>query len=561
MSWILQNYLPAGEIVRDLIFLSCLVLACFVPRFAGGIFGRIEKFGSNLAERKLLCIFLLAIAPIVIRLSLLWLIPIPYPVIHDEFSYLLGGDTFAHGRLTNPPHPMSLYLDTIHVNQHPTYQSKYPPAQAAALALGQVIGNPWLGVLFSTAAMCLAVLWMLQGWFPPRWALLGGTLVLLRLGIFGYWMNSYWGGSVAAMGGALVVGALPRLLRQWRMRDALILGMGAVVLVNSRPFEGFFLCLPVFVTLVARLFMRGRPSVKVALSQVVVPLCVVAVLGISFMGYYNWRGTGSASLAPYMVNERTYFSTPSFVWQSAKPKLIYANPQFDKFYNDWCRLLVSNQRITGMSSAVSVTMSTVGKSVFFFLWPELCVPLLAFLWVMRDRRVRFLVVQMAICSFAILLPSWFEPHYLAPLTATGFALLLQGIRHMRLWQFHGRPVGIGLTRMVVLFAVVLAPFVQSAATTRFDKQDRIASRARFIEQLNHTPGKHLVIVRYTPRHLVLREWVYNDADIDNSKVVWAREIPGVSMQPLLDYFHDRQVWLAEPDSTPPRLTPYSATTP
>src|SRR5271166_154861 len=151
MSWILQNYLPAGEIVRDLIFVSCLVLVCFVPRFAGGIFGRIEKFGSIFAERKLLCIFSIAIASIVIRLSLLWLTPVPYPVIHDEFSYLLGGDTFAHGRLTNPPHPMSLYIDTIHVNQHPTYQSKYPPAQAAELALGQVIDNPWLGVLLSTA--------------------------------------------------------------------------------------------------------------------------------------------------------------------------------------------------------------------------------------------------------------------------------------------------------------------------------------------------------------------------------------------------------------------------
>jgi len=138
---------------------------------------------------------------------------------------------------------------------------------------------------------------------------------------------------------------------------------------------------------------------------------------------------------------------------------------------------------------------------------------------------------------------------------------LQGMRHMRLWQFRGRPVGMGLTRMVVLFAVVLAPFIQQGAITRFDKPDRIAYRVHFIDQLDRTPGKHLIIVRYTPQHSVLREWVYNGADIDSSKVVWAREIPGVSLQPLLDYFHDRQVWLVEPDSAPPRLSPYAAATP
>ena len=558
MRQFLHIFFTRGEILRDFIFLGCLVLVWFAPRFADGPFGAIEAFGSRLAERKGLAIFSIAMATIVIRLCLLWFFPVPCPQVHDEFSYLLAGDTFAHGRLTNPTHPMWVFFDTIHVNQQPTYMSKYPPAQGAMLALGQLLGHPWIGVLLSGGVMCGAALWMLQGWLPPRWALVGAVLVMFKVALFSYWMNSYYGAFVPAIGGALVAGALPRILHSCRTWHAVIMGIGAVILANSRPYEGAVFCLPVFVLLLVRLWRLRGLSWRLILPRIIVPLCIVGVLGGAFMAYYNWRGTGSALVFPYALNEKTYFSTPSFSWQKLGPPLHYANPQFDQFYNVAMRQYWLQSGVNSWSKAVIKAGYIVLISVFFYLWPQLMVSLLALGQVLRDGRVRFLLVQTALVfSSFLLVRARFNPHYTGPVVGSIFALVTQGLRHLRHWQSWGRPVGIGTTRVVMLFAVLLAPF-NLDNKSRFATPDPIQFRSQFMNELDAMPGQHLVIVHYSPQHFVFREWVYNGADIDGSKIVWAREIPGVSLQPLFDYFHGRQVWLAEPDASPPRLSRYDS---
>jgi hypothetical protein len=74
--------------------------------------------------------------------------------------------------------------------------------------------------------------------------------------------------------------------------------------------------------------------------------------------------------------------------------------------------------------------------------------------------------------------------------------------------------------------------------------------------LDRLPGQQLVIVRYSPQHSSLDEWVYNDPDIDHSKIIWARDMDTASNKELLDYCKDRTVWLVQPDAQPLSLPAY-----
>jgi hypothetical protein len=542
------------------IFLTLLLSAAAfaLPGFSERISGRIENYFCWLAERKRLAVAVVFGLVIAARLSLLALLPVPNPGIHDEFSYLLMGDTFAHGRLANPSHPMWMSFETFHVLWFPSYASKYPPAQGLVLALGQLLGHPWIGVLMSAAAMSAVTVWALQAWMPSRWAFLAGALTVLKLCIATYWINSYWGGAVAAFGGALAAGALGRLLRRGHSRSAILFAIGAAILLNSRPYEAAFFAIPIAAVFLRRFF--GKANVTATAPRpwksVFAPVGAVLLATIAGMGYYNWRVTGNVLETPYAWAVHTYDRSALFLWQKAKPPQHYNSRELDVFYNRWERENYNRK----WDDVKEVSWTKLTRCNEILSWPALLLIVPGLSFVYRDRRVRLLVAILLLVAIGFFIAAWSSPHYPAPATVAFFAIIVQSMRHLRTLRVFGRPLGLALSRVVVL---ALVADVSLAAAQRISDPlgwggSGLGDRAEIQHALARAPGKHLVMVRYAAGHSVHDEWVFNGADLDGTKVLWARDLGPEQDGKLFAYYKGRTVWLVEPgdSSVPVSLQPY-----
>lgn len=464
---------------------------------------------------------------------------LPIPRVHDEFSYLLAADTFARGRMTNPTHPLWPHFETFHVIHTPSYQSKYPPGQGLALALGRLAGHPIVGVWLSGAAALAALFWCLARWLPMRWAVAGAALTLLHPLIL-RWSQCYWGGAMALLGGSLLMGSL-RGRSRWNL---LIAAAGILILANSRPYEGLMLCV------VAAPLLWRLPGKIVA--------GIVLAAGLAGMGMYNRAVTGSFLKMPYFVHEQQYAVVPLYVFQPLRAAPQDRHERLRQFYAEWAvaeyRETSLAERLTRLArGAFRLSLPAMDGERFGQEFPPIYLSVLfiipiagMFVALSGDRWILYALLMLLGFTATLLPLTWLLPHYAAAAAPLLVIVLTAGLRKAQRIRF-----------LVPLF--VLAIIVSAAVSVWILREGQrgagvwteAVQRSHIQRELSESGENHLVIVHYPPRSFLHFEWVNNDADIDASPVVWAREMEDNAA--LVEYFSKREIWLLDVSVAPPRL--------
>jgi len=257
---------------------------------------------------------------------------------------------------------------------------------------------------------------------------------------------------------------------------------------------------------------------------------------------------------------------PVFLWQSPRPVATSPHPVIARFFRnfeggEWRR----QHTVHGWLAAAGEKSWRV---VSFYFGGALAVTLAGLPWALRRAAPRWAAAGLLalLASQLVILPS--RVHYVAPGACLAIYLVVEGWRRLRLWRrcspksfpMHrsARWRGLGARLASTVPLVVLLALPLRAWELRDDPSEWHQQRAALQRRLRAMPGLQLVIVRYGPAHDPLAEWVYDDADLAGTPVLWARGMTAAEDCALLAFERRRTAWLLEvvEDASPPRLSRY-----
>jgi hypothetical protein len=276
-------------------------------------------------------------------------------------------------------------------------------------------------------------------------------------------------------------------------------------------------------------------------KRILLPTAAVLAPAALLTGIYYAQFSGSPFVMPYQFFRATFTEAPHFIFQEPRPAPVYFHRVTRDYYANW---EMQSYRTARDNQAPRGYFDKAKSYARFYLGPFLGIAVLASLAGWRRARIRFLWITGAIMYAALAVEVWHSPHYAAPVMGAVILLAVEGLRHIAL-----APRGKWIVGVLCVGSFLLP--VEGGYHVGDGKD-----REEMVHGLTATGQHHLILVRYDKHHDPGDEWVYNGADIDNSPVVFAREMDPGSNRRLLEYFSNRRVWLLEPDTKPVRLKPY-----
>jgi len=294
---------------------------------------------------------------------------------------------------------------------------------------------------------------------------------------------------------------------------------------------------------------------------VILPMAALLAPVFAWMGYYNYRVTGRALEMPYVAYDKQYTVWSPFLWQTQpRPAPAYTSSAIRDF---WLVADEAQNQFAHDHLLKTHVSDLLGLARFFLGWPIVLCMLAFAVPLSKNPKARRAFLLCAVFYAGCAMDARLFPHYAAPATALVYVLAAYALRTG--WRHSpGSP-----RERWMLAGGVVALFVVTTAVGLFTPKNRFyfnaadyhvkAKRAHTEEQLLHEPGQHLVLVRYGPRHDLYEELVYNAADIDGSRVVWAHSLGTEKDADLIRYYSKRKTWLLEEDGEV-KLKRYSAST-
>jgi hypothetical protein len=245
-----------------------------------------------------------------------------HPHVPDEVVYLLQANYFANGRLTLPlpPVPAAFNVDLM-MYEAARWYSPVPPAWPAILAIGALVGLPWLVNPVLGGVNVLLAYRLLLGLYPRRTARL--AVLLFAASPWNLFMAMNYMTHTAALTCALAAAvAVARLRRDPRIRWAVLGGVFLGLVGLIRPLEG------VVMAALLGLWSLGARGRRIRLAPSAA-LTLAAVATATIVLPYNRHLTGSARVFPINAyldatygpgrNDLGFGSNRGFGWPGLDP--------------------------------------------------------------------------------------------------------------------------------------------------------------------------------------------------------------------------------------------------